>query len=576
MKNMNVKAVIAGLLILCTLSGFAQVSAEWQWASRAGGTGGTGGGDVDDQARDIAVDNEGNTYVVGNIYQSGFATFDTTSVPTYGDRDIFIAKYNCEGKLEWVKTGGNRIGDASNQFIEIDTIRKKIYYIGTLSSHALLSFTFANDTVIIDENNSLFIWELEYDGTLNWMFNSTTFGLPLETDIDKNGNIYVAFSVGDSSVFAPGFPISGGWHYAVLDSNGTAKQVTRIAEWIPPGPSNDVNVRDIKIDEELNVYIAGSYRDTVMIAGQQLISNGIVDGFILKHDATGNFEWIKVIPAQTNQGVGVSRLAILSEDNFYAIAGSSGPLTVGSITFNPSVGSSGVSAVFRYKNGLPVWGEKIDSYPSPFIRHLALDADQNLYISGGFHRSATIAGLTVTDIGSGPAHESFIAKFDTLNSIQYAIALPGKGDDFINAMTVGHNGNVYVAGAFGIDLQLPNDTIFTNGGVTDIFVAKFGIPQCADTTSPWIGIADVLGVENQHLLLYPNPTGGQFTIEADLNSSGGMLAVYNSLGQLVYQKRLHQSKGLYKDTIDLDVEHGIYFVQLDAGAERYSQKLIIR
>jgi hypothetical protein len=566
---LNVKAVIAGLLILCTLSGFAQVSAEWQWASRAGGTGGTGGGDVDDQAWDIVVDNEGNSYVVGNVFQSGFATFDTTSVPTYGDRDIFIAKYDCEGKLEWVKTGGNRQNDVYEQFIEIDTVHRKIYYIGAFISHALLSFTFANDTIITDENSSLFVWQFEYDGTLNWMFNSGTEALPLATDFDQEGNLHFCFSA-DSGLFASGHNLNAGLHYAVIQDNGIIQSITDVTT------SGYVIFNDMKIDNKHNIYIAGGFQDTITIAGQQLIAQGYEDGYMLKLDSVGNFEWVKQISAQPGQFMGFTNLAVLEEDNFYVTASGAGVINFGSLSFNIGMRSN-EGMLIHYKNAVPVWGKHLKSANTAgnALSALALDHQKNLYVSGRFLRSATFDGITLTDIGTGPVHEILIAKFDSLDNLSYAFTVPGSGDDQIRALETGYNGNLYAAGYFGTDLEFSEDTILTNGGVSDIFVAKFGIPQCADTTSPWIGIADVLGVENQHLLLYPNPTGGQFTIEADLNSSGGMLTVYNSVGQVIHQRNIKKA-GLYKESIDLNVEHGIYFVQLDAGAERYSQKLIIR
>lgn len=62
----------------------AHMSGSWMNAARAGGNG-------DEQAKSIAVDKYSNIYVSGNF--QGTCGFDPINISSYGNRDVFLAKY---------------------------------------------------------------------------------------------------------------------------------------------------------------------------------------------------------------------------------------------------------------------------------------------------------------------------------------------------------------------------------------------------------------------------------------------------------------------------------------------------
>jgi hypothetical protein len=74
----------------------------------------TAGGALLDQGYDIATDASGNSYVVGAIQTNGIyptVTFDTITLTGHGDYDWFIAKYDANGSVVWAKNAGGAAGD---------------------------------------------------------------------------------------------------------------------------------------------------------------------------------------------------------------------------------------------------------------------------------------------------------------------------------------------------------------------------------------------------------------------------------------------------------------------------------
>jgi beta-propeller repeat-containing protein len=70
------------------------------WVRRAGGNNAIYG----DGGESVALDAARNVYVAG--YFSGTGNFGTTNLPSSGFDDVFVAKYNPAGNLQWVRKAG--------------------------------------------------------------------------------------------------------------------------------------------------------------------------------------------------------------------------------------------------------------------------------------------------------------------------------------------------------------------------------------------------------------------------------------------------------------------------------------
>src|SRR5688500_4388870 len=98
---------------------------NFQWTKKAGST-------MYDYIADQITDDYGNTYVTGQFQLA--ATFDDQTVSSAGGDDIFVAKYNKDGKLVWLKKAGGIGYDRSNN-IAIDS-KGNIFIIGWIGQTA--------------------------------------------------------------------------------------------------------------------------------------------------------------------------------------------------------------------------------------------------------------------------------------------------------------------------------------------------------------------------------------------------------------------------------------------------------
>lgn len=178
-----------------------------------------------DQAVSLSLDTADNVYIAGTFETT--ATLEqgagTVDLVSNGDRDIFVAKFNKDGELTWAKSMGNN-GDDRGEGISVD-----VY------GNCFVTGRFAG-TVDIDP------------------------GLG-STQLVSNGAFYDAF-------------------IAKLDANGNFVWGKSV------GSSSTDNGTGIAVDYFNNVYVTGSYSDTVDfdpgVGISEVASKGSEDIFVLK------------------------------------------------------------------------------------------------------------------------------------------------------------------------------------------------------------------------------------------------------------------------------------------------------
>lgn len=141
----------------------------------------------------ISGDNKGNIFVTG--YFAGAVSFDNFSITTSGARDIFVAKYNENGIVQWVSKAGGKFDDEGND-ITLDSLGNS-YVIGSCgySSMGVIDTEALFDSISISVRyiGDCFIAKYNPQGKVVWAKNAKSDGLVYGNKITFDGhkNLYV-------------------------------------------------------------------------------------------------------------------------------------------------------------------------------------------------------------------------------------------------------------------------------------------------------------------------------------------------------------------------------------------------
>jgi hypothetical protein len=119
-----------------------------------------------------------------------------------------------------------------------------------------------------------------------------------------------------------------------------------------------------------------------------------------------------------------------------------------------------------------------------------------------------------------------------------------------------------------VDAYITSDGTFCDGQPSSIVeqTIEKGI-QIADSESKK-GKSD-----NNHLIVYPNPTSGQLTIETSLNEHNSSVFIYNSLGACIWNSPWVNSNKL---TVEIPgKQQGIYIIRIIQNNQQESRKIIV-
>jgi hypothetical protein len=235
------------------------------------------GSSDDDNGRAIAVDDNGNSYVVGDSDATWGVTIDIyTENALQGFPDVFVAKLNTNGVRLWNTFMGSSEEDYGRGIAVSGA--GNVHVAG--SSHATWGTPI---TTHAGDSYDVFAAKLSTNGTILWntFMGSSSGDSGNAIAVDYDGNAYV---VGDSDATwgSPSNPFSGGGGEAFaakLDINGFRIWNTFM------GSNIDDFGNDITVDDTGNVYVAGfSYSTWGMPVNTYA---GRTDAFVAKLSQNG-------------------------------------------------------------------------------------------------------------------------------------------------------------------------------------------------------------------------------------------------------------------------------------------------
>ncbi|MBL7912495.1 MAG: T9SS type A sorting domain-containing protein [Bacteroidia bacterium] len=234
------------------------------------------GSNFPDRATSVVSDASGNAYVGG--YFSGTVAFGSFSLTSYGSRDLFIAKVNGTGTVQWAK----QFGGANDDFGTEVTINSagNIYFSGGFSPPS----TFGTFTV---NSGNLAVGQLDAAGTVIWVsqygeINNASLCDVFSIAADPTGNIYTSGRFSGTSSFGTTTLTAVGLDAFLTKVNSTGNFVW-VKQMISPG--NPVVISSVS-HHSGKVYCGGYFDGTASIDNFTMTTAGFSSGFIMKVSST--------------------------------------------------------------------------------------------------------------------------------------------------------------------------------------------------------------------------------------------------------------------------------------------------
>ena len=242
------------------------------WVKKAGGS-------LSDQGIDLKIGNDGMIYLTGLF--RGTATFESTTLTTNGNSDVFLAKYDPAGSLIWVKGFGGDGEDLPSR-IEISnageilvsgTFKDKFRFNG--QDHISLGY---NDIFLSAWSpNGVPLW-VQYYGGPNDEYVTGLLSRPGTGSLWMSGYFYYDTQIGGTSLHSAG---SSDVFLAKLDSVGGTSWAIRSGGSLAEVASASA------IGKGEETWLAGYFLGTAQFGTIALTDTGYNDIFLAKFDAMG-------------------------------------------------------------------------------------------------------------------------------------------------------------------------------------------------------------------------------------------------------------------------------------------------
>lgn len=301
-------------------------------------------------------------------------------------------------------------------------------------------------------------------------------GQKIQTDI--KGNIYaggecsIPFIIDTDTLLNTGY--TSNQFIIKYDRHGTK-------QWFKRMSSNQFSkITAIEVDAEENVYIAGSFRDSLRIEQFAISAQGTTNqpGFIVKINKLGIVQWLIRIGNGGTSIVAAAKLAsngnLIVAGNFFGLSNTFGSFNLSTLSntthlYVASVSPQGVFNWVTYSKGN--FNELFD---------LEIDQNDNLFICGTHNSNITFDGQNyIIDFQKG-AYDGYLIKLNPLGSLIWARGIGSSASDMAKKLATDKDGNCFVYGYWGQgggQYQVTFDSTHvlnkTSGKTFSFFIAKY-------------------------------------------------------------------------------------------------------
>ena len=378
--------------------------------------------------RGITVDANNNTIVVGSF--GGSINFGGTTLASAGGQDVFVAKYNVDGTLQWVR----QYGDIFDQYATC---------------------------VVVDSSNNIFVGG-HFSGTMT-VDGQTMTVTPVQSQPYAVYDVYVLkLNTSGVRIWAKSFPGSG-----------------------------SESCFGIGVDSDQNVFIGGTFNIPqplpalvpFNLGGGDMFTNTPSDLYVGKlNGIDGSYVW-----AIHHSGVGPDRFNFSTYLNGLAVDSSGDVAVVGYISGGTvdlgggdvvTTGGNSIVAKYSGLNGAHIWSqvyraEAVPGAGSNLCTGVAVNNVKDVFVTGTFVKSINIAGHVLSTPQAAGVYLARLGASDGV--VNFANVYGGNfyGQDIGYSVAIDTLQNIAICGTVsGSFIDFGGGPRFGDGTL-NIFVAKF-------------------------------------------------------------------------------------------------------
>lgn len=479
------------LTVLLFTTASDSYSQSFRWGKRGGSSSSAGGSDWE-TVKDMAVDRNGNLYVLSRVYLKDI-NVDGQIQQGYGGKDVLLSSFNCNGQLRWTKLFGNSSSDEGYN-IRTDKL-DGVYLSLKIGVTQYDTGHVDNDVTIINSTQTLYLVKYDTSGSFKWLrapepdtistATSYTYSGGIDMDVDDMGNVTWLCQL-PSGIYGGmgGFIAHDTSNYILkYDKNGNFQGGINI-ELSKLG--NGGMVRDYA---RKRIYISGLGNGTPIIVGNTTITHS---KFLVCFDENGKYLWKR--ENTTLSGGFYGRPVVDNDGNIYVSGNGVSARTIPPLTpadeFNGYVvkngnGSATPVIIKLDKDGNTIWGRDADVNAATVARGIAMRNSGEIVFVGSYPGALIWDSAYQVPINSGN-YDVFVARLNTQTGKILGVETinPSSGSEYATSIISDGRNNVYIGSEMKGSVTINGTQLSNVGGETDWFGAKFGHDNCNCTNIP--------------------------------------------------------------------------------------------
>lgn len=531
------------IAILFTLIRMNCIAQDWQWVSPGGGTNG-------DVSNLLCHDANGNFYV-GGTYYSDPAFFGTDTLHLVGLNELYVAKYNSVGQMQWIISfGGNSTFSNENDYLGYLIYRPQqnsLLLGGSFNGRMILG----NDTLY---GNGGFLAELDLNGMFNW--GKTLWYSCL--CVDETGNIYTQHTFPQSNYIDTLYVNSGLW-FSKFDPEGNLMWAKRKGNPNPNGPGMEFAF--IKMFERKGIITGYAYprTDTLIIDTVTVYPFNYYQSILASFDTSGTALWIKPFAGRPEP----PEFDYIQDKwgNNYITSSFNDTAIFGSDTIIPPSWISLDVFLCKYDSaGRFIWVKQLFCDSSVIPMNIELDEKEGVILTGNFKGGIVINSDTLNATG---IVTYYFINYDSSGTVTFYNV-----DDEIGIYDceVDSAGYITACGVFQNTADF-NGTSLTSNGMVDAFIAR---------SSPLTAIEENTRHQNNQLVIYANPNQGRCKLEIPdefVHERSLLLQIFDNTGRMIQQTQVILNEDKVRVNLEAEAK-GIYNVILSSKKKSYQGKIV--